>query len=320
MFARRVFSAGAACVGFAGAGYGYHLASLRQEKTNKISSTSILSSLGLGNNVTFCENTEKSGDSREVALSKKEFRSFTLQAAENVTYNTKLYRFEFPSEEMESGLTVASCLVARADIGGKKVTRPYTPVSLNHQKGFVELLVKTYPKPGGAMSRHMDALKPGDKLEMKGPFKKIEYKANMKAKIGMIAGGTGITPMLQVIREILSNPEDKTEISLIFANQTETDIILRDELDALHYLYPNFKVYYTLDKAPRSWKYGTGFVNKEMLQEHMPSPEDDALLLVCGPKGFINHVCGPKGKKFSQGPLKGLLESLGYESQQVYKF
>ena len=37
----------------------------------------------------------------------------------------------------------------------------------------------------------------------------------------MIAGGTGITPMLQVIREILSNPEDKTEISLIFANQSE---------------------------------------------------------------------------------------------------
>jgi predicted ferric reductase len=38
----------------------------------------------------------------------------------------------------------------------------------------------------------------GDKVEVKGPFPKIAYTANMKKKIGMIAGGTGITPMLQV--------------------------------------------------------------------------------------------------------------------------
>jgi len=136
----------------------------------------------------------------------------------------------------------------------------------------------------------------------------------------MIAGGTGITPMLQVIREILSNPEDTTEINLIFANQTERDIILRDELDALDYLYPNFNVFYTLDRAPRQWKNGTGFVSQEMIQEHISSPEDDVLVLVCGPKGFMNHVCGPKGPKYSQGPLKGLLEAGGFTEKQVYKF
>lgn len=46
-----------------------------------------------------------------------------------------------------------------------------------------------------------------------------------------IAGGSGITPMFQVAQEILSNPDDKTQVSLIFANQTEDDIILRKELD-----------------------------------------------------------------------------------------
>jgi cytochrome-b5 reductase len=45
----------------------------------------------------------------------------------------------------------------------------------------------------------------------------------------MIAGGTGITPMLQLIREMLQNPDESIELRLIFANQSEDDILLRDE-------------------------------------------------------------------------------------------
>ena len=48
--------------------------------------------------------------------------------------------------------------------------------------------------------------------------------------IAMIAGGSGITPMLAVIREVIKNSADHTNIALIFANQTEDDIILRSEL------------------------------------------------------------------------------------------
>ena len=171
------------------------------------------------------------------------------------------------------------------------------------------------------MSRHIQGLRPGvDSLEMKGPFKKIEYKANMKKKVGMIAGGTGVTPMLQVIREILSNPDDHTEVSLVFANVTESDILLRSELDALAYLYPNFKVYYTLDKPPSGWTGGKGFVSPEMIHKRMPSPKEDCVVLVCGPKGMLEHICGPKEQKDVQGPLTGLLKAAGYTESQVYKF
>ena len=70
----------------------------------------------------------------------------------------------------------------------------------------------------------------------------ISFKHFPSSCMLQIAGGSGITPMLQVASEILSNPEDKTQVSLIFANQTEQDIILRDEIDQLASKHENFQV------------------------------------------------------------------------------
>jgi len=75
-------------------------------------------------------------------------------------------------------------------------------------------------------------------------------------------------------------------MSLIYANVTEDDILLRKELDALAHAHPDrFKVYYTLDKAPKGWTQGSGHVNKEMVIENMPKTEEDVLVIVCGPPG-----------------------------------
>lgn len=62
---------------------------------------------------------------------------------------------------------------------------------------------------------------------------KIKYEPNMKESIGMVAGGTGITPMLQVLEHILANPNDRTKVHLVFANEEERDILLKPRLDAL---------------------------------------------------------------------------------------
>ena len=62
------------------------------------------------------------------------------------------------------------------------------------------------------------------KLEVKRVF---TYTPNMVKSFGMIAGGTGIAPMYQIITAILKNPEDKTKIHLVYANVTESDILLK---------------------------------------------------------------------------------------------
>jgi len=90
---------------------------------------------------------------------------------------------------------------------------------------------------------------------MKGPIKKFEYVPNQWRAVGMVAGGSGITPMYQLIEEILSNPRDRTEIRLIYANRTPGDIMLKAELDALAAAHPQFRVLYTVDDSTgAAWK------------------------------------------------------------------
>ncbi|OAY82958.1 NADH-cytochrome b5 reductase-like protein [Ananas comosus] len=259
----------------------------------------------------------------KVALDPEKWLEFKLQETARVNHNTQLFRFSFdPTAKL--GLDVASCILTRASIGeeseGRRryVIRPYTPISDPDSKGYFDLLIKVYSD--GKMSQYFATLKPGDVVEVKGPIEKIRYSPNMKKKIGMIAGGTGITPMLQVIKAILKNPDDKTQVSLLYANISPEDILLKGELDRLAASYPNFKVFYTVDKPSKNWRGGVGYVSQDMILKGLPGPGEDSLILVCGPPEMMKHISGDKAKDRSQGELSGLLKELGYTEEMVYKF
>ena len=107
----------------------------------------------------------------------------------------------------------------------------------------------------------------------------------------MIAGGTGITPMLQIIRAILKNLSDVTQISLIFANVNEEDILLREQLEQLaENEKSRFKLYLVLNNPPEGWTGGVGFVTQEMIREHCPKPAKDIKILMCGPPPMISGM------------------------------
>ncbi|GAB4828309.1 NADH-cytochrome b-5 reductase-like protein [Ancistrocladus abbreviatus] len=260
---------------------------------------------------------------QKVALNPDRWLEFKLHETANVSHNTKLFRFTFdPSAKL--GLHVASCIITRAaqgeDAEGKPkyVIRPYTPISDPEAKGYFDLLIKIYPE--GKMSQHFAKLKAGDVVEVKGPIEKLKYTSNMKKHIGMIAGGTGITPMLQVIEAVLKNPDDNTKVSLLYANISPDDILLKQKLDLLAASHPNFKVYYTVDSPSNNWRGGVGYVSKDMAVKGLPHPGDDTLILVCGPPGMMKHISGDKAKDRSQGELSGILKELGYTEGMVYKF
>jgi cytochrome-b5 reductase len=109
-------------------------------------------------------------------------------------------------------------------------------------------LLKSYPT--GNISKHIGELKLGDKIRVRGPKGQFIHRPNVCKAFGMIAGGTGITPMLQIIKAVLKNPEDKTQLSLIFANVNEEDILLKKDLDLLAQTHPDqFKVEYVLNNV-----------------------------------------------------------------------
>ncbi|XP_027331544.1 NADH-cytochrome b5 reductase-like protein [Abrus precatorius] len=262
-------------------------------------------------------------ETKNIALNPDKWIQFKLQDTARVSHNTQLFRFSFdPTKKL--GLDIASCILTRAPLGQddegkpKFVIRPYTPISDPESKGYFDLLIKVYPE--GKMSQHFASLKPGDVVEVKGPIEKLRYTTNMKKHIGMIAGGTGITPMLQVIEAILKNPDDKTQISLLYANVSPDDILLKQKLDILATSHPNLKIFYTVDNPTKNWKGGAGLISKDMVVKGLPCPSDDTLILVCGPPGMMKHISGEKAKDWSQGELSGILKEAGYTEQMVYKF
>lgn len=241
----------------------------------------------------------------------------------HVSHDTRRFRFALPSENHVLGLPIGQHLYLSAKIDGKLVVRPYTPISSDDDQGFVEFMIKVYfknvhPKfpDGGKMSQHLESLALGDTIDFRGPNGLIVYDGNGRLLVradkkslpvaqrfqnfGMIAGGTGITPMLQIIREVLKHEDDPTKISLLFANQTEEDILLRDELDALAKEHADrFKVWYTIDRPAEGWKFSVGFISDEMIRNHLPPADDKTAVLMCGPPPMINFACMPNLDKLA---------------------
>ena len=103
----------------------------------------------------------------------------------------------------------------------------------------------------------------------------------------MIAGGTGITPLYPIIRAALQDPDDTTEISLLFANRREQDIILKQELDSMAIRSNGrLRVYYVLSEldatSTPTWSGGIGRITSNMIEEHLSPRADDVRVLMCG--------------------------------------
>lgn len=248
-----------------------------------------------------------------LALDPKKRLAFKLLQRTELNHNTRLLRFALQSPQHVLGLPVGQHVFVSASIDGRLVMRAYTPVSVNADKGVFDLLIKVYFRGtdpefplGGAMSQHLETLREGDSVDVKGPLGHIDYvgrgcfdisNAKVRAtRVAMVAGGTGITPMYQLIRAMLDDKQDTTRMWLLYANRSEDDILLGAELDALAAANPaRFTLVHTLSRpsAAATWQGCTGRVSAEMLATHMPPARgegdaagDVALAFLCGPGGM----------------------------------
>ncbi|KAL3752250.1 hypothetical protein ACJRO7_012975 [Eucalyptus globulus] len=235
------------------------------------------------------------------------FKEFLLVKRTELSHNVAKFRFALPTPTSVLGLPIGQHMSCRGkDSVGQEVTKPYTPTTLDSDVGYFELVIKMYPQ--GRMSHHFREMREGDYLAVKGPKGRFKYQPGQVRAFGMLAGGTGITPMFQVARAILENPHDETKIHLIYANVTYEDILLKEELDNFALSFPDqFHVYYVLNQPPEIWDGGVGYVSKEMVQIHCPAPASDIQILMCGPP--------PMNKA-----MAAHLNELGYTPEMQFKF
>lgn len=205
-----------------------------------------------------------------------------------ISKNSAIYRFKLKTSLETLKIPVGHHLAVKIPIEGKNEIRYYTPITQRYDTGHFDIIVKSYTN--GKVSKYFASLKPGQLVEFQGPVGRFNYATNSSKAIGMIAGGSGITPMLQVLSQIVTTPEDTTKVSLIYANETENDILLKDELDEMANKYPNFEVHYVLRTPPPGWTGDTGYVTKDQMQKYLPGPSDENRLLICGPLAMINML------------------------------
>ncbi|KAG0417657.1 NADH-cytochrome b5 reductase 2 [Dictyocoela roeselum] len=220
----------------------------------------------------------------------------------------------------------------------KNNCRPYTPIRVSTVKAFtpesadtalgirgkkpsdnVEALlfaIKVYPN--GTLSPYINSLNIGDKLKLGPVISKLDFDEKWKHVL-MIAGGTGITPMLQIIES-----QKQSKFVVVFCNLTIEDVFLTDRL-----LKDNIEVIHVIEKASTDGRENNcrnvkanhhGRINKEILAEILSGRDSFDKVFVCGPDGMMEAVCGKKNLDKTQGELKGILKDLGFSSDLVYKF
>lgn len=263
------------------------------------------------------------------ALDPERFLDLKLKAVEPYNHNTSRFVFELPDGGAALS-PITSLVVVRASDGadgapvdkkGNPVIRAYTPISRPEHEGELVLLIKKYES--GTISKYVhEQLKPGATLAIKGPIPKFPYKADEFEHVALIGGGSGITPLYQLLDHALADPANRTRFTLLYANVAETDILLHEELSALERAHPHtLRIVHTLDKPPQGWAGASGYVSRELIKAHVPPAElgDKIKVFVCGPPGQVVAVAGKKdGMK--QGEIGGVLKELGYSEDQVFKF
>ena len=194
---------------------------------------------------------------------------FRLQEKWDASPDSKLLRFSLPHKisSMPSHTGDGAYLaptgvycISNVTAGDGELKKSYSPVSLPDAAGHLDLLVKAYqPRPGGGLGAHRCALQPGDDvlMEIKPPraIHGDPVIASRWKRLGFVAGGTGVAPMVQMIRFLLSKPEDKTELWLLSINRYEHDILMRSQLEELAAKHPGrLHLTFSCTKPPEGWQ------------------------------------------------------------------
>jgi len=201
--------------------------------------------------------------------------------------------FDIPEEQRKNFLYKhGQHLTMRTFINGEEVRRSYSLCSSPLDN---EWRVAVKKVEGGLFSSHAnDNLKPGDFIELMPPMGHFfsELSAENKKSYVVFAAGSGITPVLSIIKTILAT-EPKSSITLVYGNRNRASIIFKEELEALKNKYMNrLSIIFTLSREKTDAEINHGRIDKKKCEALFAKAVDinaDEFFL-CGPEEMIFTV------------------------------
>lgn len=235
-------------------------------------------------------------------------RSFEASLVSVARLGDDSARFRFaPGVAVPAGMHVTVAVP-----GEPPLKRQYTPTASSSDA--LDLVVRSYPT--GGLSQRLAEMRVGERLRVTGPCGAFRYAANRWARVSMVAAGTGITPLYQIMQVVAcSGGADRTALSLVYANRTTARALLADEIDVM-LRRPGSGVERvrhvvsrpeTPAEADLAGRVSGDAAGAALLGAHLYPPAPGTLAMVCGPDGFCRAAVAA-------------LALLGYAREQVHVF
>jgi ferredoxin-NADP reductase/ferredoxin len=196
------------------------------------------------------------------------------------------------------------------ETGGVRTSRPYSIASSPTQTGYYEITVRRV-EDGFVSNYLLDELKPGDKLSSSSPSGNFHYNPLFHGdKLAFIAGGSGITPFMSMIRE-LADKNLGRRMHLFYGCRAEDDVIYREEIDRIASARRNFTWDLVVSEPIPSFCGIKGFINCDLIKERLEGL--DWTFFVCGPEAMYKF-CLPELERLSIPARRTRVEVMGAPS------
>jgi len=155
----------------------------------------------------------------------------------------------------------------------------------NHPENKQIELCLNYVKNGKA-SHFLFNIKPKETVLIDGPYGIFKLKQTPHDKL-FICTGTGVAPLRAMIQELLAH-KSKENITLVFGERTEAELLYRSEFEQLQKAHKNFKYIPTLSKPHKDWKGEKDYV-QYVIQKYINKAQTTDSY-ICGIKEMVEHV------------------------------
>jgi ring-1,2-phenylacetyl-CoA epoxidase subunit PaaE len=234
-----------------------------------------------------------SGSAQEETHSGPHYYDLKIKEIVQETKDAISIVFEQPSNKL--AYKPGQFLTLIINVGGKEIRRSYSLCTSPYLDENPAVTVKRVD--GGLMSNWLaDQAKPGISIKVMEPMGQFttEYSKANKRHIVMFAGGSGITPMMSIIKSVITQEPDSI-VSLIYCNRNIDSIIFKESLEQWAIKYEGrLHVIHVLDEAPMNWQGYSGLLNHDMLVKLFERIPDWGIgkttYLMCGPEGMMKNV------------------------------